>query len=238
MRSSKKERQDAYMFAGFLVLCGMVVVTVVVAQNVWTIETWTAVGAIAAALQAFGVILALGYAHRQLSQSRQEREIVRHQSLLDRLMPRFSAMQDAIISLFELRTRVALNLAPEVAKLTRQARAGELVDVLAELPRDALFQSKSEITKATFETFTKVMALEETVSLLSLLDARVALMDIEREISGVSVGSIVTSLAQALPDTFHDNSSRGRCLDLMSEVRGVIWSTLEANVASRGEAVA
>jgi hypothetical protein len=65
--------REIRMFCSFLVLVSASVLTVIVASTRWRTESWVALGAVGACLQALGVLGAVGYASGQLAEARRLR---------------------------------------------------------------------------------------------------------------------------------------------------------------------
>jgi hypothetical protein len=84
-RPNRREHQDAYMFVGFLALVVLVVVVVLLVRNTWSPEQWGALAAVAASVQALGVLAALWYIPVQMRAAREESRRQRTNELIDRL---------------------------------------------------------------------------------------------------------------------------------------------------------
>jgi len=88
-RLTTKERQDPYVFVGFVLLCFATVLIVIVARGSWSTQSWTAIAAVATSVEAVGVLIALAYAKAQIDTTRAESRRQRREELVDRLETRF-----------------------------------------------------------------------------------------------------------------------------------------------------
>jgi hypothetical protein len=89
----RNEKQELLVFGCFASVIAGIVLVVSVVQGSWKSEHWQALGAIAALIQAFAVVLGLLFAYGQLAMSKQNALSLRRSELLDELSRELTALQ-------------------------------------------------------------------------------------------------------------------------------------------------
>lgn len=90
-------RHEVLVFLGFVALVGAIVITVLIATNRWSSNTWTAIGSVGAFGQAVGVIVGLVYAANQLGEARRERRDTQRRWRADRTLEAADAISKVIL---------------------------------------------------------------------------------------------------------------------------------------------
>lgn len=180
-RNERNERRDTFMFLGFVVLCGSVVLTVVVARGTWSSDAWTAVGAIGSGVQAIGVITALVYAGRQIRQAESVARRARDDDLLDRLeVAVYEELLPSWVDLWSAYQHAYRVVPPAIA----QYRGTDVVD--PENPPEATFTAALDaLHEATRRTARARAKAFRTLARLGVRSQALADLDDDRKKYGI-----------------------------------------------------
>lgn len=125
---TRKERQDLMIFLGVVVLCLTAVLIAILLRNDWSTTQWSGLAAIAAGVQAVGVVAALGYASGQIKTNQEESRRHRHDELIDRLQAHLYDDLDPAIDEADLGRGTAIRLLELGAEAGDHPEARKMVE--------------------------------------------------------------------------------------------------------------